>query len=337
MNIFGSKDKQIVNKILAGDGAAWQAFVEQYTDWVLYTCWHFEKKFCRKSDRINNCALLSIMRQRKGQDNSPTKGENVCDEGIELYLWLLQYLRNRLKPYRGESKLSTFIWTILNSKNLYVDILRWKYGRLDENNDKRLPAVIQKLSKLEQKVFVCLRKGKNEAGIGRQLDADPETIRKAIELVRSALLKTHQLFLVECPVMESLEALTDNQIEPGINNGMLPKESDRVADKIFYQQVTRLVGTALKSFDPGTQKLLKLYYNDGMSGKEICDFCGKFHPGLEAAGMKITAQNIYYVLGKLSRQLIELLHLDIDGQKLTAAQWERVLAAFKQDGINFGI
>lgn len=105
-------DKQFVEKILAGNQSCWKDFVEKFTDWVLYAAWIFEQKFCDQPNRFNKCSLLFIMRERKGKNKRfQSNGEN-CDNGIELYIWLLSHLRSRLKSCRGED----------NSK--FTDVIR---------------------------------------------------------------------------------------------------------------------------------------------------------------------------------------------------------------------
>jgi DNA-directed RNA polymerase specialized sigma24 family protein len=326
-------DKEFANKILNGDQSCWKEFMERYTDWVLYKAWEFERKFCRLPARLANCSLLLIMRQRKGKKAPYRRGGEDCDEGVELYLWLFQHLRQRLKSYRGESKLSTYIWTILNSKSLRVDILRWKYGRVDECNEKRLPVAIQRLPETERKIFVWLRRGKDEGFILEKLKLEQESFRQGASRVREALLRAGQLDLIERPEFRRLD-LWDAE-----NEGRywcredLQKHEAAITDQVFYRQVAAMLGSAIEKLKPAEQKLLKLYYHEGLSGKEIGRFCSQLAFPLEIDGTEVGPQNVYYLLGKVTQRLLSTIDLDVDGRRLSRKQWLEVLAVLGQEEI----
>ena len=323
-------DKDFVKQILFGDPSSWKEFVENYTDWVLYTAWEFERKFCRRPARKGNCSLLIIMRQRKGNATLHRKNGEDCDEGLELYLWLFKQLRERLKSYRGESKLSTYIWTILNSHALHVDILRWKYGRVDEFNAKRLPAAIKALPETERKLFVMLRRRKGKEFILQGLGLAEEGYQQALERVRTALLQAGQMDLLDRPGDKEFEPLEDDAGQLSFT-GQFGEQETRLVDRIFYRQIADHLRQALGSLGSAERKLLLLYYQQGLSGREIGTFCSQMAPPLEIDGVEVNSQNVYYILGKVSERLLAVMNLEIDGQRLSREQWLKAISVFAQE------
>ena len=123
------KDMEFVARIKAGDGDAWAKFVDQHTDWVLYKAKEWCVQHCPHSAGTYMCGLLSLSLQREGKHPNISRAE--CDDGMDTYIWLFEQLRKKITKYSGKNDclLSTFVWTILNSRELYIDWLRWKYGR----------------------------------------------------------------------------------------------------------------------------------------------------------------------------------------------------------------
>jgi len=122
-------DLSLVSRISGGDTAAWEEFVERYTDWALYKAREWCVDHCEHSAGTYFCGLTSLSLQRDGKQPQTYLPE--CDEGLDTYIWLFEQLKRRIQKYSGKNGclLSTFVWTILNSRELYIDWLRWKYGR----------------------------------------------------------------------------------------------------------------------------------------------------------------------------------------------------------------
>ncbi len=123
------RDRKIVEKIVAGDESAWKTFVEQHTGWVLYKSKEWCKGHCRISAGDYFCGLTSLWMQTEG--NKPPSDLPECDEGMDTYIWIFEQLQRRVAKYTGKNDclLSTYVWTILNAREFYIDWLRWKYGR----------------------------------------------------------------------------------------------------------------------------------------------------------------------------------------------------------------
>jgi len=123
-------DLALVQKIIDDDPKSWETFVEKFTDWVLYKAKEWCTSHCRYAAGERFCGLMSLSLQRSGRRVAVRAEE--CDEGLDTYIWIIEQLRRRIKKYTGKNNclLSTFVWTILNSREFYIDWLRWKYGRV---------------------------------------------------------------------------------------------------------------------------------------------------------------------------------------------------------------
>lgn len=124
------KSKEFVQRVLSGDREACGQFVEDYTDLVMYKILELMKAHCKYSAREYLCCLHFLQSQKKGR-NMSTEGRVQCDECMDYYIWFFEYLKGKLKSYKGINNctLKTYIWSIVNSHSTYVDWLRWKYGR----------------------------------------------------------------------------------------------------------------------------------------------------------------------------------------------------------------
>jgi RNA polymerase sigma factor (sigma-70 family) len=98
MKAFWDNDARMVRAILAGDTAAWQAFILQYSNFIY-------RAIVRYTDDY--------------------------DEKMEVYLHVLEKLRTdrfeRLRRFAFQAKLST--WLTVVARRLALDFLRARYGR----------------------------------------------------------------------------------------------------------------------------------------------------------------------------------------------------------------
>ncbi|MBF0170540.1 MAG: hypothetical protein HQK87_05560, partial [Nitrospinae bacterium] len=104
-------------------------FVELFTDWVLYKAREWCVGHCPHHAGSYRCGLVSLRILREG--GTVGGGMPECDDGLDTYVWLFEQLKRRVKKYAGKNGclLSTYVWTILNSRELYIDWLRNRYGR----------------------------------------------------------------------------------------------------------------------------------------------------------------------------------------------------------------
>jgi len=105
-------------------------FVEGYSPLVLGKIWFWMKDNCRRKSSLTLCTLLYLQYSLK-KESSRASGKAQCDDCIDSYLWAFEYLKKRLKSYKAKNNctLKTYIYALLNSKTMYIDWLRWKYGR----------------------------------------------------------------------------------------------------------------------------------------------------------------------------------------------------------------
>jgi len=124
-------DLEFAEKVLTGDESACRRFVEEYTDWVLYRVRDLMKTHCSYPANQYICTLLDLRKLRKGAAHA-SDDRIRCDECMDSYIWMFDYLKKRLSSYKGKNNcsLKTYVFSIINSHRIYVDWLRWKYGRV---------------------------------------------------------------------------------------------------------------------------------------------------------------------------------------------------------------
>jgi len=122
-------DLALVSRIAEADSEAWKEFVHAYSDWALYRAKLFCERHCPVRSPEVRCGVANLHSQMKG---GPAKRGDECDDGMDTYIWILQQLSRRVTRYtaRNDSRLSTFVWSVLNSREFYIDWMRWKYGRV---------------------------------------------------------------------------------------------------------------------------------------------------------------------------------------------------------------
>jgi RNA polymerase sigma factor (sigma-70 family) len=98
MNLFRDSDERLVRAILAGDTAAWQKFILQYSGFIY---------------------------------GAIVKYTDDYDEKMAVYLHVLEKLRQdrfeRLRRFAFQARLST--WLTVVARRLAIDFLRARYGR----------------------------------------------------------------------------------------------------------------------------------------------------------------------------------------------------------------
>ena len=123
-------DIELVSRIAAGGVSGWESFVEEYSGWVLFRARNWCESHCPYRSSPVACGLVILDRKIAGT-TARTEAEE-CDDGMDIYIWIFTQLQKKTTRYAGKnnSRLSTFIWRILNSREFYIDWLRWRYGRV---------------------------------------------------------------------------------------------------------------------------------------------------------------------------------------------------------------
>jgi len=125
-------DLLLVSRIARGETGPWKEFVDRYTGWALYRARIWCRSHCPYSAEDSHCELASLSRELGGGRFTRFNRSERCDEGMDSYIWIMEQLKKRITRYSAKngSRLSTFVWSVLNSRELYIDWLRWKYGRV---------------------------------------------------------------------------------------------------------------------------------------------------------------------------------------------------------------
>ena len=164
-------DYALVQRIRAGDAAAWNAFVRRYSDQVWRRAWQLCDEACPYRRRRSQAfcvfhALVADAVQPAGDDRPG------CDEGLEVYAFIFEYFyqrdrdTGRLKAYDGRSRLDTFVAAVLRGR-LRIDWIRHRRGlRLDQMT---CPPEIQRLAPADRRVFEQMRMQRPAEKIARGL------------------------------------------------------------------------------------------------------------------------------------------------------------------------
>ncbi|MGD0282133.1 MAG: hypothetical protein ABSB95_07205 [Dissulfurispiraceae bacterium] len=114
--------------VCSGEADACEKFMDEYTGLVLSKVSALMKTHCSYPARERACSLIVLNKQRRGVRYFPVE---QCDECMDSYVWFFEFLKNKIKAYKGtnDCSLKTFVWSIINSRSTYIEWLRWKYGR----------------------------------------------------------------------------------------------------------------------------------------------------------------------------------------------------------------
>ncbi len=263
------KDIIFANSVRAGDSKACELFVDNYTDLVLSTVWKLSKTHCNYPARERVCSLIILQKQRKGSAYFP---EDQCGECMDSYIWFFDFLKNKVKLFKGKNNcsLKTFVWSILHSDYTYKDWLRWKYGRGD-----RLPVAIKNLNETYQKTYIYLRLRKSEDRISRLLNLSLDETREKINTVRTELIRAGQIYLIEYPVFISIHHDNPETQELPI----VANEID-IDKRLIIKEFFLFFKETINELPDSQVQLLKLRYKHRMSAKDILEFCNKLNISL---------------------------------------------------------
>ena len=125
-------DLRLVQEISRGNARAWEEFVGRYTGWALYRAARWCQHHCGHRTAGLACGIRAVSLRYDGKEPYTGGNGDECDEGMDTYIWIMEQLKRKAMRFGGRngSRLSTYVWRVLNSKELYVDWLRWKYGRV---------------------------------------------------------------------------------------------------------------------------------------------------------------------------------------------------------------
>lgn len=301
--VLHESDFDQVQRILDGDARAWNRFVDDQSDRVWRKSWHLCSEACPYKHRRSSVFCVFHALAADGVQPA-TDQRQGCDEGLEIYAFIFDYLFNRhkntgkLKAYDGRSTLDTFVSSSLG-RNMRTDWIRHKRQlRVDQIT---YPEEIQRLSKLDQKVYREMVLHRATETIARNLDRSIEQVEQAQERVTHALIANGNLHLIlRNPENGSLELVRheDDDQAPHVLS------MERVVDRL-WERVCYLIGEL-----PDNEKiLLDMAFSDELDARTIlerCETLGLELPVTPRTG-NVTIHTIYQSIDAVLKRLGDLL------------------------------
>lgn len=257
-------DLDWVHRILDGDGVAWNAFVEAFSDRVWRRCWSLCNESCPYNKAHVHCVFHSLV---KGGVNSASDDRPGCDDGLEIYAFTFEYFFNqsnntgKLKYYDGRAKLETFVSTILHG-NLRTDWIRHKRKvRIDQITR---PPEIQRLSEDDGLVFEQMVLQRPTETIARKLSFPYESVEVSQERVTHALMANGNLHLI----LRTPESAID---EFDWNDG--DNEPRIIPLKRSVHDIWESVVSMFDRLPAGEKILLDMMFDQELQANEILERC----------------------------------------------------------------
>jgi len=258
MNIY-IQDKKLADLVSIGDKKGWNDFVKKYSDYILSNILNWCKTSCKTITQTEICAVESLVYNKKSY-----KSDNVCEEGLELYVYIFNSLKNKLSKYQGKSSLKTYITACL--RFIYSDFFVSKYGKIN------IPTALKDTSETDKKVYKVLCKSYNLDSAIEKLEnlniTKDETIKSFNIIVN--LLKNdgkdkawHHLysqFLKNTPT----EHLTN------LNEEEETEKDVPIYDKDFQdKEILEIFEKCFNKLESKHQRLIKLKFKNNLSVNEI--------------------------------------------------------------------
>jgi DNA-directed RNA polymerase specialized sigma24 family protein len=240
-------DREFVNQILSGDQKAWAQFVDQFTDRVFYVA----NQWTKSSDSENISVRKYLM-----QSNKTGEKYTYTEEAEDAYLWIMDQLRNKLQSYRGESRLSTYIWSILHHDWLKNDYLRWKYG-----DKRKIPKVLKNVPDLEKQVFIRLRWKKNIEKIASELSISIALVEELQEKIMSKLRRAGQEDMITPP--------KETELSETLLHTLTADPELETEDRLLINELKSKFLHCFQQTLPEKQSLIRLFYKHHLQVSEI--------------------------------------------------------------------
>ena len=295
------EDVSRVENLLGGDVNEWNSFVEEFSDRVWRRSWHLCNEACPHNKANVHCVFHSLAANRVQSIDDDRPG---CDEGLEIYAFIFDYLYNRdkktgkLKHFDGRSKLETFVSAVMHG-NMRTDWIGHKRKlRVDQITR---PAEIQRLGDQDARVFEQMVMQRPTETIARNLKIDYEEARYAQERVTHALMANGNLHLI---LRDPEGNLDDFERQESAENVLKVIPIQRTVNKI-WTAVCDIIAQL-----PENQKiLLDMVFDKELDAKLILDRCNEFGIELPVAPRsgKLTIHSVYQSTDHILKSLGETL------------------------------
>jgi RNA polymerase sigma factor (sigma-70 family) len=195
------------------------------------------------------------------------KIETVCSRQFsaendrdECYIFVLDSLKaddfKRLRAFKGKSKLSTYLYSLINS--LVIDFRRKKYGR------RRVPAAVLKLGKWAEAVYrlVCWQKFSFDDAydflrVDGLYDGNYDQFIQEIEAIRNAPCR-------ENPTFKSIDEPDRNSVQHMEASGADPLEDlIQALDREKRITALRVIRATTEALPEPDQILVRLVFGSG--------------------------------------------------------------------------
>ena len=280
------KDKEFVDQILKGKEEAWHQFVERFSHAVFYIARKWTYLDCKYADKSEI---------RKSYDSKTGKLIEYCEETMNVYLWLFEQLRNKLKSYKDTISLDDFVWAKLNSYNLFKDYLIHKHGK-----PSVLPKIIKKEDEVVQIVFKLMRMNKSD-----------EQILRILRVKHNIILKLEELWKIKKRILDLLNQvglkfliIRDFDISLGeiVMTALAFSSTENYEDRILLY-LTLL--ECLKKLDPEEKDILDLIFRVELTAKQIVELYQRTHKKLLGCieSKDIKPKNIFRIKEKSLKKL----------------------------------
>ena len=195
------------------------------------------------------------------------KIETVCSRQFsdendrdECYIFVLDSLKaddfKRLRAFKGKSKLSTYLYSLINS--LVIDFRRKKYGR------RRIPAAVLKLGKWAEAVYrlVCWQKFSFDDAydflrVDGLYEGNYDQFIQEVEAIRDAPCR-------ENPTFKSIDEPDRNSVQQMKASGTNPLEAlVRELDRERRITALRVIRATTQDLPEPDQILVRLVFGSG--------------------------------------------------------------------------
>ena len=224
----------------------------------------------------------------------------VNDDVADTYLWLLNIAQKRACYYRGDANASfkTFILTVLNSRFVYKDWVRWKTGVRGY-----VPNCVKELGSIHAEIFLLMRQSKSIDAILAKSNLEEHEVMEIREEIVCALSESKLLDLIQNPSLVSLDLLQEGE-------GAMSVADERVispADQTLINEFRNFLENILDKLISTERRILQLYWGAGQSSKTIYETFMKIGYRDELAGLHISNhEEIYGAIDRIIRKCVEI-------------------------------
>lgn len=309
-------DVNWVRQIIAGNSAAWNRFVEQYSDRIWRRSWQLCHEACpyKRSGNVF-CVFHALSKSTVQSVNDDRPG---CDEGLEIYAFIFDYFYNhkkntgKLKNYDGRSALDTFVGAVLHG-HLRTDWIRHKRKmRIDQIT---YPEEIQRLPRLEQKVFEQMLMQRSTETIARNVGSRVEEVERSQRRVTHALLSNGNLHLI---LRNPEEGMDDS----------LQQRKDSNAPRVLNMEwainmLWECICAVIKELPEEHKILLDMAFDQELGAKSMLDRTIQLRLKLPVSPRsgKMTIHTIYQSIDAIMKQVGVLLIEQYPNEVDQARQW----------------